>query len=441
METRSKSKLRSKALLSFAFWFFAGVFLVFFALNRHSRADRFNYHSELWADKAGYSIYLQAFEYAYDGRKIPDTAIVSKSGYGFQIDQESGVIVTKYTYGTALAQAPFYILGRFFESDAEVLPGFSVIQNRMVSVAGAVYLLLGLFFLYRFLRFYYDKKVVINTLLVLLFGTSLLYYGTMETGMSHIYSFALFSGFLLFIRQRSYFARERFWEFFVFGCLAGWMIVLRQSNLLFPLVYFFLDAGSVTQVKERIKRMFRIRNLFPAIAGVLLLIAPQIVYWNYAFDSMLAYSYGDEGFNWLNPKILKVFFDPYNGLFIYAPILLFAAIYGAVMIRRKVPNAWLIFATFGIMTYIFSCWWAWWFGCAFGARSYVEYLSLLSMAMAYGWKEILSGSKKALVGAGIVALFCCVYTTKMAFSTDGCFPGSKEWDWPAYANEVMSKVR
>lgn len=440
METRSKQNRGKKPLLPFVLWFLAGTFLVFFALNRHSRADRFNYHSEIWADKAGYSIYLQALEYGYDGRNIPDTSIATKTGYGFQIDQVSGVIRTKYTYGTALAQLPFYFLGSFLESDAEPLPGFSVVQNRMVSVAGALYLLLGLFFLFRFLRFYYDKKVSLLTLLVFLFGTNLLYYGTLEPGMSHIYSFTLFSGFLVFIKTRNFFKKERIWELFVFGCLAGWMVVLRQSNLLFPLVYFFLDTSSSATILERIKRVIKFRNFFAALIGFLLMITPQIVYWNYAFESLLAYSYGDEGFNWLNPRIMKVLLDPYNGLFIYTPIMLVMLIYAVIMLKKKAANGLMVVFAFGIITYIFSCWWAWWFGCAFGARSYVEYLSLFSLAFAYGWKDILQQSRTTKLVASLVVLLFCLYTSKMALSIDTCFPGSKNWDWPAYFEEVIRKV-
>lgn len=441
MVIRSDQNPGKKPVLSFVVWLLVGVFLVFFALNRHSRADRFNYHSEIWADKAGYTIYLQAFEYGYDGRRVPDTAIVSKTGYGFSIDPKNGVFITKYTYGTALAQSPFYLLGSFIEADSEILPGFSVIQNRMVSLAGAVYLVFGLFFLYRFLGFFYVKKVRILTLLILLFGTNLLYYGTLEPGMSHIYSFALFSGFLLFLKRRDFFAKEKFWEFFVFGCLAGWMVVLRQSNLLFPLVYFFLDAGTRALVLERVKRIFTFGNLIPVLLGFFLLLSPQILYWNYAFESMLAYSYGEEGFHWLDPKIHKVFFDPYNGLFIYAPLMFFAVVSMIMMLRNKVENAWLITATFGIMTYIFSCWWAWWFGCAFGARSYVEYLSLFSLAFAYGWRDILTRNKGTIITASIVVVLCCAYTTKMALSIDTCFPGSKKWDWPVYFDELKRKVK
>ncbi|MHB1276815.1 MAG: hypothetical protein ACYC1Q_00285 [Bacteroidia bacterium] len=440
METHAKQNRGKKALLPVALWFLAGTFLVFFALNRHARADRFNYHSELWADKAGYSVYLQAFEYGYDGRAIPDTSIATKTGYGFQIDSESGVIVTKYTYGTALAQLPFYLFGSFLEPDNETLPGFSVVQNRMVSVAGALYLLAGLIFLYRFLRFYYEKRVRFLSLLVLLFGTNLLYYGTLEPGMSHVYSFALFSGFLLFIKTRNFFKTERFWEFFVFGCLAGWIVVLRQSNLLFPLVYFFLDSSDSALARERARRIFKIRNLIPVLLGFLLLILPQIVYWNYAFESMLAYSYGNEGFNWLNPRPLKVLFDPYNGLLIYAPLWLLMLVYLAIMLRKKATNAWLLFACFAIMTYIFSSWWAWWFGCAFGARSYVEYLSLFSLALAYGWKDVLHKSKTTKRIVSLVVLLSCMYTTKMALSIDTCFPGSKNWDWPVYFEELTRKV-
>lgn len=35
-----------------------------------------------------------------------------------------------------------------------------------------------------------------------------------------------------------------------------------------------------------------------------------------------------------------------------------------------------------IATYLFASWWAWWFGGAFGHRSYVEYYALLALPFA-----------------------------------------------------------
>jgi len=424
-----------------ALWFLLGLFLVFFALNRHARSDRFNYHSEIWADKAGYQIYLSAFEYGWDARNLPDTAMVSMTGYGFYTDAESGTFITKYTYGTALAQLPFYLLGRSLESDEEIYPGFSVVQNRLVSVAAAVYLFIGLLLLYQFLRTYFSRSVVPWVLVILLFGTNLLYYGSHETGMSHAYSFALFAGLLLFIKRRNFLQNAKVWELVVFGLLCGWIVMLRQSNALFPLIILFLDTNSWTEVRSRFMYFLRIKNLIWILLGAIVMLLPQLIYWNYAFERMVAYSYGDEGFKWFSPKLIRTFFDPYNGLFIYMPIMALILFWMIQMARNRVQNGMLTLLSFVIISYIFSCWWAWWFGCAFGQRSYVEYLTLLSLPIGYGLSQIgkLSALKRFSLVLFIVC--CCAYTSKMAMSIDHCFEGSKNWDWKAYQELLKAPMK
>jgi hypothetical protein len=82
-------------------------FFIFLSLNRHSKSGIQNYHSEIWADKAGYYIYLPAFfiyNFQVDG--LP-AEIDKKTGNGFIV--RDGKIITKYTYGVALLQAPFFI--------------------------------------------------------------------------------------------------------------------------------------------------------------------------------------------------------------------------------------------------------------------------------------------------------------------------------------------
>src|SRR5690554_5459863 len=81
--------------------------VIFLSFNRHSKSGYFNYHSEIWADKAGYYVYLPAaFKFNFDSRQFPDS-IQIKTGGGFELLQDQQKVVTKYPYGVALLQAPF----------------------------------------------------------------------------------------------------------------------------------------------------------------------------------------------------------------------------------------------------------------------------------------------------------------------------------------------
>ena len=75
---------KSAVILLLSLFYF---FTVFLTLNRHSRTGIQNYHSEIWADKAGYYIYLPSFFiYNFDGKKLPKK-IDTFTGNGFVIEK------------------------------------------------------------------------------------------------------------------------------------------------------------------------------------------------------------------------------------------------------------------------------------------------------------------------------------------------------------------
>lgn len=104
-----------------------GLFL-FLALNRHSHSKPFTYHSELWADKSGYNVYLPAlFIYDFNSDNVPED-IINKTGHGFFLDTVNHVIATKYPYGVALMQAPFWLLAHYAST---VKDGYSIYYQKV----------------------------------------------------------------------------------------------------------------------------------------------------------------------------------------------------------------------------------------------------------------------------------------------------------------------
>ncbi|NBY10976.1 MAG: hypothetical protein EBQ77_08260, partial [Sphingobacteriia bacterium] len=170
-------------------------FFIFLSLNRHSKSGIQNYHSEIWADKAGYYIYLPAFfiyNFQVDG--LP-AEIDKKTGNGFIV--RDGKIITKYTYGVALLQAPFFIICHVLSKLCNLQDdGFSLIYHKSINIAAVIYSFFSFIFLFNFLIRYLKKKVVIITLACLYIGTNIFYYSVFETGMSHIYSLFLFASYL-----------------------------------------------------------------------------------------------------------------------------------------------------------------------------------------------------------------------------------------------------
>src|SRR5262245_16874595 len=126
--------------------------LLFLTFNRHSRSGYFNYHSEVWTDKAGYYVYLPAaLKFSFNPLSFPDSIDV-KTGNGFTLDFENNKVRTKYTYGVALMQLPFYFIADLLCPMLGQKPdGFSPVYQKMINVAAIFYVMLGCCALYAFL--------------------------------------------------------------------------------------------------------------------------------------------------------------------------------------------------------------------------------------------------------------------------------------------------
>lgn len=166
---------RKSHIRVFSFFLVLYGLLLFLSLNRHSHSGYYNYHSEIWADKAGYYVYLPAaLKFNFDASQFPDS-IEQKTGFGFKLDKKSNLVLTKYTYGSALMQLPFYLLADLlaeplgYEADA-----FSPIYYKFIDIAAVTYLMLGLIFLYLFLKKRSNPLLAGCTVLLLVFASNLL---------------------------------------------------------------------------------------------------------------------------------------------------------------------------------------------------------------------------------------------------------------------------
>ena len=420
------------------YWIITGTILflgisIFLVFNRHSRSGQFNYHSEIWGDKAGYYVYLPAaLKYNFNPESFPDS-IDSKTGNGFTLNMETQKVVTKYTCGVALMQSPFYLL-----ADVAAKPlgykkdGFSPIYHWVINVASAFYLTIGLFFLFKFLSTYFSKTNSLLALLIIFLTTNLYYYAIDETGMSHIFSFSLFCIFLYSIKNTGFSLYKKGRKAIIFGFLIGLIVLIRPTNVIFLFTFFFLDIEARSDIKQRAKKLLNLKVILPTLLGILLAFLPQLIYWKYATGSFIHYSYQDEGFNWLSPKLVNVWFAPLNGLFIYTPFYLIILASLIVMIKNKKMNGLYIMALFFLLSYVFSSWYDWKFGCAFGARSFVEYLSIFSIPVAYGLSRINRSGNLKKLSFYLITLVLLIVNLKMSYSYDGCFYGTHDWDWDRY---------
>lgn len=415
---------------------FIAVVAIVFSFGLHPRAKFSTWEGPLWADGAGYFVYLPAsFYYGFDAKAFPEN-IEKQMGLGFVL-QHDGKVFTKYTYGVALMQLPVYALidGWVRLKEAQHVPrGFTTSHQRTVLLAPVLWLLLGLWWLLLWLQKRF-RAVVARWVVVALFLGSHLFYYTVDSGaMSHVYSFALFSALLVLLdrTEAAHSKSHLAWLVLLIGFVAGLILVIRPTNAIFLLFAFLAGADGWRTFGAKFAFWLTPFRLFLLAGGMLLALAPQLVYWKYLSGNWIYYSYQQEGFKWLNPALLKFLFSPAGGLLVYAPIYWLMVPGWWLWLRAKPFAASWALLCFLLATYVFSCWHSWSYGGSFGARPLVEYLVLSAPALAFYVKACVEASKVWRISGIALLLVLTFWSVKFTLSFNKYFFGTGDWDWDTY---------
>jgi uncharacterized membrane protein YtjA (UPF0391 family) len=380
------------------------------------------------------------FIYGFEGDKLPDK-ITEKTGEGFEISND-GKIITRYTCGVAILQAPiFFVIHLIAGANGQTQDGFSGIYHLVSSIAAILYAFLGVVLMLHFLRTYFSKWIAVLSLLSIFLGTNLLYYTIDATGMSHIYSFFLFS--LLLVLSKYFFSEINKFKkikYFAFVALVSSLIVLiRPTNLAFLAMVFVLDTTSWKDIKDRFVQILKPINILILLIVGLIVFLPQMMYWKYSFGSFVVDSYEGYGFsNLASPNIVKFLFSTNNGLFTYNPIyfLFLGALF--FMIKKKQLNGYFILVLFLGLIYLFSSWFIFSFGCGYGSRNFVEYTTVFVLPIGFLYEKmqrIIGWGKRFVI---IIASFFILINLKLVSAYDKCFLGS-EWDKKEYSHFLKSR--
>jgi hypothetical protein len=414
-------------------WFVLLIFSIYFTFNRHRHQNRFNYHSEIWADRAGYYVYLPlTYIYQFDGEQFPQN-IAKKTGNGFAIEEQK--VKTKYTCGVAILQTPFFLIAHYlssflgFDND-----GFSLIYHYLSNIGAAFYCILGLFFLDRTLRRYVSDQNARRTSVIIFLATNLIFYGIFHTLMSHVYSFFLFSIYL-YLAPYALADQASKKAIILVGLSAGMIVVTRQLNLIFLPVILFLNPINWSAIEIQLKKLPLL------IVAAFVPIGLQMSYWKYAFGSWIVYSYDHETFsNYLHPETIKFLFSTINGLFVFTPIMgiILIACVKKYTFSTQPFIGYFIGLYFLIITYIFSSWYDWSYGCSYSTRVYCEYFTLFAIPLAL-LLQAVSKTGKYYILIGLCSILC-VINVKFVASYDDCWYGGL-WDFKEYFRILMDSPK
>jgi len=371
---------------------FIVIIVVFSAANVKWGDQR--WHSLLRDDGKGYYAYLPAvfiyqdlnfhFYDEIEAGKYQDRNLPYDYRYDFH-----GKAVNKYYCGTAIAELPGFLLAHWISKSLGYDPdGYSKPYLMSISISAILFMIFGLIFLRKTLLLYQLSEFNMSIILLSIgLGTHLFYYVVAEPSMSHVFSFGLLS--LYIYLGKSYFISPKKWQAIALAALLGWISLIRPVNVLVIFLLPFL-AGSFRALKDGFLYLFRenTRYFVFAVLVVGMMVSLQSIIYYLQSGYFFVYSYGSEGFNFLDSHMIDILFSYKKGLFVYTPVT-FIAMFGLVYLYRENKFGFYSLLAFGyLLTYILASWWSWYYGGSFSSRVYIEYLPLFAILLSYILKEI-----------------------------------------------------
>lgn len=303
------------------------------------------------------------------------------------IRAENGNKLIKHPPGIALLLSPFFLIAKFFASASD--DGYSLFYQNICTAGVWFYLIIGLFFLRKFLLAFFSDIVVALILTSLILGTNLLWYATFEVFMPHAISFSLWSTSLFLFYN--WLISDKFKFLLLFSIVLGLSILIRPLSVTF--IFFFLLWLFLYKGKNNFFSFLwlHIKELLVASLIVFLIISIQLVYWKYITGNFINDVYADEHFVFSNPQIIPFLFSFRKGLMIYTPLMLIA-FWGLFFIYKKRKIFfWPIFLLMFVTIFILSSWWAWSYGICWGMRPMIDYYPVLSIPLAASLSRFYSG--------------------------------------------------
>jgi hypothetical protein len=310
-----------------------------------------------------------------------------------------GFYINQYTYGVALFELPFFLVAKaYVQINNQNDNGYTLPYHTAVLCSSLFYLLLGLFFCYKNLRFFYPKSVSILGISILLLASNLFWFSFLQLGMVHIPLFFLVS-LLIYCTIQFYKSKKAKWLYFL-GLTLGLITLLRPTDIIFGLIPLLYKIDSVKALRERLTFLigFKLKWLL-ALALFLLPILPQLIFWKIYAGSFIYYSYNGQSFNFSNPALWKGLFGAENGWLLYSPIWLLLAL--LFFTKEKLHGFKLVtLIVLPLYCYIIYSWFCYQYINGFGSRPMIHIYPLLAIALAaiFQWAQ----SKKWMAGSIVV---------------------------------------
>ncbi len=352
-------------------------FATIVAVVYYPKYTKSNTESTLSWDVAGYYTYLPALFIYKDVQQLHFTDSI-RNTYNPSPDYPQAVPVNgnkviRYNIGQAVLMSPFFAIAHIYTTVTKsyTADGFSKPYQVAIGLGMLLYSFIGLWFLRKVLLHFYTDGVTAITLLCFTIGTNWLNYGWIDHCMSHASLFMLYSILLWQLINIKNFTNYK--AVILLGCTIGLMALIRLPELIAIGLVALWFMGNAFSLKN-IFSFFTLKNSVLFITSILLMLAPQIIYWQYVAHTFYVNSYNGFGFSWLHPHIQDYAWSYTSGWLRYTPMLIIGVL-GLLFLQQK---RWAIILFCLVAFYITSAWDVW----TYGGRAMVQYYPVFAIAFA-----------------------------------------------------------
>ena len=365
--------------------------------------------SPLRSDAEAYYVYLPAYLLQHDFH----LEHVGRHTFGLLPIPGTHYMFDHWSIGVAVMLLPFFAVGQLISvAIGAGTDGYSDPDQFLVVLAGIVYLLVGLAILRALLRRYFSREVVLGTLVVTVFGTSVFHYAVYDPGYSHVYSFMLVAAMALLVHRWHSGHRATWRVSLLLGLVVGLIALVRLPNLVIVLLLPLYGLTDRALLRRQLSRLFAARyRLGLSVLVAALTFLPQSLVWHHSTGHWVLNSYqylADAGaIDLTHPRLIEVLFGQTpQSILLMAPIL-GVAIVGLLWLRARArPFALACAVTVLVHLYLATCWTVPTYGESFGYRTLVDFMPLWAFPLASVFSSIKSRSGQfiAITGSAVLVL-------------------------------------